>query len=136
MTRLMPFLVLIGSLFLVFQACGGGSPSAIEDIPEAYFEALRTNDADMIRQLTTERAAQDALAIAKAGQSYEISLSDLKIIEIQDVGESEKQIRVEYVTEFRPKGGGNVIDESKHTQVMHLVKTGERWLVDQVDDEQ
>lgn len=135
MTRSMPFLVLIGSLVLICQACGGGAPSSIEDIPGAYFEALRTNDADMIRQLTTEGAAQNALAIAKAGQSYEIELSDLKIIGIQDAGESKKQIQVEYVTEFRPKGGGNVIDESKHKQLMHLVKTGDRWLIDQVDDE-
>jgi predicted lipid-binding transport protein (Tim44 family) len=135
MTRLMPFLVLIVSLLLVGQACGGGAPSAIEDIPEAYFEALRTNDADMLRQLTTEGASQNVLEMAKAAQSYEIKVSDLKIIEIQDVDDSKKQVRVEYVTEFRPKGGGNVIDESKHTQLMHLVKTGDRWLVDQVDDE-
>jgi hypothetical protein len=134
----MGMVVVWGSLFVLFLACGGGggsAPSALEDIPGAYFEALRTNDSDMLRQLTTPAAADHTLQMAQQAQNYEVEVSDLKVLDINDVGATKKQIRVEYVTVFRPKGGGNVIDESKHTQLMHLVKTGDRWLIDQVDDE-
>jgi hypothetical protein len=135
MKRLCAFPVCTGILIFLIQACGSSAPATIEDIPEAYYEAIRTNDTDSIRQLTTQAAAAEVLQIAQAAQEYEVEISNIKIIGITDADSDHKQIRVQYITEFRPKGGGNVIDTSQHTQLMHIIKTGDRWLVDQVDDE-
>lgn len=123
--------LVLASLVLWLVACGGGSPGGL---PKAFVEALAKGNAKMVKKLTTESFAHEALQGLEQFKGVKISISKFKVKEIKETGENKKNIRVEYVSKVKLKKGKSRTLKLKNNMMFHLVKVNKNWLIGKVSE--